>query len=69
MKNDEQILLEHIKTHPGLAARDVVKFLYQSEFATGHILGPNALDMLKDEREKIEIIDSKLSVKDMQGSI
>ncbi len=58
MKNDEQILLEHINGHPKLKALDIVKFLYQSEFATGHMIGENALKRLKDERLKININDS-----------
>lgn len=55
MKNSITCLSEHIESHPKLTCKDVVKFLHQSEFSTGHMIGENALDMIAHERENLKI--------------
>ena len=37
--------------------KDVYKLIYQGVFGVGHILGPEALDFLRDEVERIDLND------------
>lgn len=55
MKNSIVCLLEHIESHPELSAKDAVKFLYQSEFSTGHMTGPYTQKLIAEERESVKI--------------
>jgi len=52
----KDILLEHYKRYPRMDIRDMVKLIYQSEFAGGHLIKneDDSLRRLKDEIEQLE---------------
>lgn len=50
-------ILAHIEAHDGLLARDVIKFLYQGEFSTGHIIGDGCEKRIAEERRGLKAIE------------
>jgi len=52
----KDILLEHYRRYPRMDIRDMVKLIYQSEFAGGHLI-ENEEDSLRRLKEEIEQAD------------
>ena len=52
----KDVLLEHYKRYPRMGIRDMVKLIYQSEFAGGHLIKSedDSLRRLKDEMEQLD---------------
>lgn len=57
MKN---LLIDHYKKYPEMQIQDMVKLIYQSEFAGGHLI-PDEQESLKYLEEELKEIDSSLS--------
>lgn len=52
----KDILLEHYRRYPRMDIRDIVKLIYQSEFAGGHLIksDDDSLRRLEDEMEQVD---------------
>ena len=50
-----KILLQHLETYPEMQIRDMVKLIYQNEFAGGHMIAneTDSMNRLKDEVEAL----------------
>ncbi len=50
-------LIEHLRRCPRMEARDVYKLLYQGVFGVSHIMGEKAWERLKEEAERVDLLD------------
>lgn len=50
-------LIEHLRRRPRMEVRDVYKLLYQGVFGVSHIMGEKAWERLKEEAERVDLLD------------
>ena len=50
-------LIEHLRRRPRMEARDVYKLLYQGVFGVSHIMGEKAWERLREEAERVDLLD------------